>query len=398
MKFEKILFLCISLGIVSSKAVTSDGIEGKYVVWLKEPNSFVELQDYVDSHINRVFENELTSPVLRKFRLGYGARLTDKKLQEIELLPEVEFVEKNQLFHVNEIQKDPLNWGLKRISKRVWTDMDHYVYPSSSGENVYVYIVDTGVMIKHAEFEGRAIWGYSSIEYEQDEYDYHGHGTHVASTVAGVQHGVAKKSIIIAVKVLDKNGYGQTIDVIDGIEFVMKSHIQMSGKSEKPVRAVANMSLGGGKSRALERAVEAAIRSGVQFAVAAGNENQNACGSSPAATVYAVTVGASTKMDVRSFFSNWGECVDIFAPGSDITAAWNDGQYKTISGTSMASPHVCGVMALIHAENEDFLSPQELKELVIEVSTKDKLALVRTNSPNRLLYSPYSEASSIVFQ
>lgn len=206
------------------------------------------------------------------------------------------------------------------------------------------------------------------------DIDGNGHGTHVASTVGGAEYGVAKKVKLIAVKVLRSSGFGTTADVVKGIDWTAQQHRRNKRKS------VANMSLGGGRSSALDRAVEKAIEAGVHFAVAAGNSNDDACRYSPAAVKPAITVGASTVRDGRAYFSNIGPCVDIFAPGLDITGAWIGGRTakRTISGTSMASPHVCGVMALFLSEKE--YNVEQMKERLLEVATSDELSGLPTNT------------------
>jgi cerevisin len=375
---------------VSPKA--GEVIDKEYIVMLKKPSGYKpdSYMWYVDEHIEQIFTPGF-SCVKARFNLGYGAVLDDEMYDKIKDHPDVEFIEKNQWFSITDIQKNPKNWGLKRISGREEMFSDYY-YPHGAGEGVYIYIVDTGVMLDHPEFGGRAIWGFSSIADEQSHNDLNGHGTHVASTVAGSEFGVAKKSNIIAVKVLRGDGYGTTFDVIRGIEFVTNNHKFMS--RTKKVKAVANMSIGGGKSYALERALEIAITEGIQFTVAAGNSNTDACNSSPSASLLAITVGSTERDDRKSYFSNWGKCVDIFAPGSFITAAWNDGGSKTISGTSMASPHVCGVIALILGESDKYLDPGNLKLELVNVATTDILLGVGVGSPNRLLYTPFTSSNT----
>lgn len=187
-----------------------------------------------------------------------------------------------------------------------------YAYPAQGGEGVDAYVIDTGINIEHQDFEGRAVWGVTIPERERDT-DGLGHGTHVAGTIGGKTYGVAKKVTLIAVKVLNSRGSGTTSDVIAGIEWAAAAS-QKSGK-----KSLANMSLGGGQSTALNRAVEAAIAGGMQFAVAAGNSNANACYSSPSSVATAVCVGASNIYDKRAYFSNYGKCVSIFAPGMLLT-------------------------------------------------------------------------------
>jgi cerevisin len=223
------------------------------------------------------------------------------------------------------------------------------------------------------------------------DIDGNGHGTHVSSTIAGKAFGVAKKARVIAVKVLRSNGYGTMADAVKGVSWAASEHLrkvkEARTQNAKPVRAVSNMSLGGGKSQALDTAVERAIAKGLLFAVAAGNDGKDACNYSPAAVKSAVTVGATDKLDQRSYFSNVGKCVDVFAPGSDITAAWIGSNFytRTISGTSMASPHVCGVLALLAAEGD--YTPEQLKAKLLSLATPNVISDVGKESPNKLLFN-----------
>lgn len=273
-------------------------------------------------------------------------------------------------------------WGLSRVSQRERPALlDRYVYPESAGKGVDVYIIDTGINIEHEEFEGRARWGKTIPLFDMD-IDGNGHGTHCAGTIGGKTFGLAKKANLYAVKVLRTNGFGTNADVIKGVEWVIREGKRRARTGRK---AVANMSLGGGRSISLERVVNRAVASGIHFAVAAGNDNEDACNYSPAAAKGPVTVGASTRADDMAFFSNHGSCVDIFAPGLDILSTWIGAKNatNTISGTSMASPHVAGVMALYLAERD--LTPEELKAMLIEHSGKDLLSELPDDTENRLL-------------
>jgi len=250
----------------------------------------------------------------------------------------------------------------------------------------------TGIRITHDEFQGRASWGANFID--TLDQDCNGHGTHVAGTVAGVSYGVAKKSTVIAVKVLDCQGSGSWTAVIKGVEYTANS------ANRKNAKAIANMSLGGGFNKALNDAVAAAVQSGVTFAVAAGNSNDNACLYSPASEATAISVGASdisneisSQKDVRAYYSNFGSCVDIFAPGTLIKSAWytSNTATNTISGTSMATPHIAGVAALYLAENPS-ATPQEIELFLVSQSTQGVIDMqCRTTecnkSPNKMLYS-----------
>jgi subtilisin family serine protease len=272
---------------------------------------------------------------------------------------------------------------LVRVSEHALKIDGHYAYESTSGAGVDAYIVDTGIYTEHSDFEGRAEWGTDTVDTPSPKTDGNGHGTHVAGTVISKTYGLAKKAHAIAVKVLGASGSGTTAGVIAGVDWVANHHAtKKNGKN-----SVANMSLGGGYSAALNNAVDGAVEAGVAFAVAAGNENQDACNVSPASAKKPVTVGSSTNVDGRSYFSNWGKCVHVFAPGSDITSTWIGGKTatNTISGTSMASPHVCGVLARYRAAHPS-ATAQQAQEFVIKSATADKIKDVK-GSPNKLLYA-----------
>lgn len=252
------------------------------------------------------------------------------------------------------------NQGLARISHRpklTFGTFTKYEFEANGGEGVDVYVIDTGINIKHNEFGGRASWGKTIPQNDVDE-DNNGHGTHCAGTIASRKYGVAKAANVIAVKVLGSNGSGSMSDVIAGVVFAARSAAEkaMAAAAERKATgktkhkgSVANMSLGGGKSQALDDAVNGAVDSGLHFAVAAGNDNRDACSFSPAAAEKAVTVGASTLGDERAYFSNFGPCVDVFAPGLNILSTWigSEDAQNTISGTSMASPHTAGLLAYL---------------------------------------------------
>lgn len=226
-----------------------------------------------------------------------------------------------------------------------------YLYNGDGGEGVDVYVIDTGINIEHEEFEGRARWGRTVPMNDEDE-DGNGHGSHCAGTIASRKYGVAKKAEVVAVKVLGSNGSGTMSDVVSGVvwaarEAAEKAAVAAATGNTKHKGSVANMSLGGGKSPSLDDAVNRAVDSGLHFAVAAGNDNRDACNYSPAAAENAVTVGASTLSDERAYFSNYGPCVDVFAPGLNILSTYRGGKKATatLSGTSMASPHTAGLLA-----------------------------------------------------
>ncbi|KAF0651517.1 serine protease [Streptomyces fradiae ATCC 10745 = DSM 40063] len=308
---------------------------------------------------------------------GYAVSLSEAQAKKLAADPAVESVVQDRVFTIQGTQPNP-TWGLDRIDQRSLPLDRSYTYPDPGGEGVTAYVIDTGVRITHSDFGGRASYGYDAVDNDNTAQDGHGHGTHVAGTVAGGAYGVAKKAKIVAVRVLDNNGSGTTAGVVAGIDWVTRNAV-------KP--AVANMSLGGGADSTLDAAVRNSIASGVTYAVAAGNENTNASTKSPARVTEAITVGSTTNTDARSSFSNYGSVVDIFAPGSSITSAWNnsDTATSTISGTSMASPHVAGAAALYLANNPS-ATPDQVATALTSSATTGVVTNPGTGSPNRLLY------------
>ncbi len=310
---------------------------------------------------------------------GFSVRMSEQQALRLANDPRVEFVEEDGVVSLGTTQTGA-TWGLDRIDQRDLPLNGTYTY-TPTGTGVKVYIIDTGIRATHTQFAGRVISGFTAINDGLGSNDGNGHGTHVAGTVGGSTYGVAKNVTLVAVRVLDSQGNGTDSGVIAGIDFVTSSHL-----SGQP--AVANMSLGGGISSALDTAVNNSINDGVTYAVAAGNETQNACNVSPARVANAITVGSTTTSDARSSFSNFGTCLDIFAPGSSITSAWrtSDTAINTISGTSMATPHVAGVAALF-LETNPTASPATVAAAIINSSTPNKVTNAGTGSPNRLLFS-----------
>jgi subtilisin family serine protease len=309
---------------------------------------------------------------------GYAIEASEAEAKRLAADPAVASVVQDRTFHIAGTQPSPPSWGLDRIDQRNLPLNSSYTYPDSAGQGVTAYIIDTGVRITHSDFGGRASYGYDAIDNDNTAQDGHGHGTHVAGTVAGTSYGVAKKAKIVGVRVLNNSGSGTTAQVVAGIDWVARNAV-------KP--AVANMSLGGGADSALDTAVRNAIASGVTFAVAAGNEGTNASGSSPARVTEAITVGATTSSDARASYSNYGSVLDLFAPGSSITSSWNtsDTATNTISGTSMATPHVAGAAALYLAGNPT-ATPAQVSSALTTAATSGVVSNPGTGSPNRLLY------------
>ncbi|KAG8862602.1 serine protease [Tulasnella sp. 330] len=290
---------------------------------------------------------------------GYAGKFSNATVAQIRTMAEVDYVEHDQMVYATDVEHGA-PWGLARISHRKklgFGTFREYIYSSEGGKGVDAYVIDTGVNINHLEFQGRAKWG-KTIPLNDVDEDANGHGTHCAGTIASRKYGVAKAANIIAVKVLGSNGSGTMSDVLAGVQWAANSAKAALAASQAELAAtgktahkgsVANMSLGGGKSKALDATVNGAVDAGLHFAVAAGNENKDACNTSPAGAEKAITVGASTLADSRAYFSNTGPCVDVFAPGLNILSTWNSGNTSTntISGTSMASPHVAGLLAYL---------------------------------------------------
>jgi serine protease len=319
--------------------------------------------------------------VFRAALRGAVLHLNENKAEALAQEPGVLLVEEDGLVWATATQSNA-TWGLDRIDQRDLPLSSTYTYDTTAS-NVNAYVIDTGIRTTHSQFGGRAVSGFDAID-GGAATDCNGHGTHVAGTVGGSTYGVAKGVRLVAVRVLDCQGNGTDAGVIAGIDWVTQNHV-------KP--AVANMSLGGGASTALDNALRSSVAAGVTYVVAAGNESQNACNVSPARVAEAITVGSTTSSDGRSSFSNFGTCLDLFAPGSSITSAWStsDTATNTISGTSMASPHVAGVAALYLAANPT-ASPSAVASALIASSTPNKVTSAGSGSPNRLLYSLFGSA------
>lgn len=390
-----------------------------------------------------------------------GYSLHDVDEHTINLLranPEIDHIERDSIVHTQEVyhgldEDDSITqknapWGLARISHHdplSLSTFNKYVYDPHGGEGVNVYIVDTGINTAHVEFEGRAHWGKTIPTGDVDE-DGNGHGSHCAGTIGSRKYGVAKKANLYAVKVLGSSGSGTMSDVVGGVLWAAEDAKRKASDAAEELRntgrtahkgSVANMSLGGGKSPSLDRAVNKAVESGLAFAVAAGNDDRDACDYSPASAEKAVTVGASTLWDERAYFSNVGKCVDIFAPGLNILSTWNNGPHSinTISGTSMASPHTAGALAYLlslhaHESQKSFseqfyntalntvfdtiggflpgwldlvkpsaplpppepISPAFLKKSLLELAGRGYLTDVEQGSPNLLLFNNATRA------
>jgi serine protease len=366
-------------------------IDNQYIVVFKQAPVGISLQgqDLLTSTENVVnnainFSNaNLLETYSSSAIQGMLVNASEEQIAEILKNPNVDFVEQDQMMSITPLAsadavQNGAVWGLDRIDQRGLPLDNSYEY-NFTGSNVTTYVIDTGVNINHNEFGGRASHGWDFVDNDNDATDCNGHGTHVAGTVAGNSYGVAKNTKVVGVRVLSCTGSGSNSGVISGINWVANN---ASGPS------VANMSLGGGASTATDNAVNNAVAAGVTFVVAAGNDNGDACTKSPARAANAITVGSTANNDARSSFSNYGNCLDIYAPGSNIKSAWYNSTTatKTISGTSMAAPHVAGVAALILQENPGF-SPAQVTNELSNRSTKNAVTDAKNGSPNELLYS-----------
>jgi aqualysin 1 len=310
---------------------------------------------------------------------GFSAQMDERQAEALRQDPRVDFIEQDAVVRLSASQPGA-TWGLDRIDQSDLPLDTTYNY-ALTGAGVNAYIIDTGIRLTHAEFQGRALTGFDAVTPGGTANDCNGHGTHVAGTVGGATYGVAKGVKLHAVRVLDCGGSGTYEGVVAGVDWVTANHV-------KP--AVANMSLGGGVSDALDQAIRNSITAGVVYAVAAGNDNGDACTKSPARTAEAITVGASTKTDARASFSNYGTCVDIFAPGAAITSSYNTSDTATsvLDGTSMASPHVAGTAAL-YLQGNPTASPATVAAALTGFATEGRVTSPGTGSPNKLLFSGF---------
>ena len=371
-------------GLFSQSPIASNKTEvpnDAYIVVYKDQTTDNEIEDEV-GEIDKS-EGVKADHVYKNAIKGFAARLSPSAYNKLKNNAKVAFIEKDQVMSAN-VTVIPPSWGIDRIDQASLPLSKSFTY-TSNGAGVDAYIIDTGILISHTDFGGRAEGGYSSIGAITNWVDANGHGTHVAGTVGGTNYGVAKNVNLIAVRVLDANGSGSTSGVIDGINWAISHHKTKSGT------AVANMSLGGGASSALDLAVSNAVAANIVMCVAAGNSSANAANYSPARVAAAITVGATgagTNYDAYAAYSNYGSIVDILAPGSSITSDWilSNSSTAILSGTSMATPHVTGVVAQYLSKNPG-AKPSAVEAFIKNTSTKNKITGVRSGTVNALLFS-----------
>jgi len=357
---------------------STNKIENSYIVVLDETvigeRGIFSIAPYIASELASNHKGKLKH-VYQHAINGFAVEMSEADAEALSQDFRVKYVEEDSVVTADVTQNNP-PWGLDRIDQRNRPLSGTYTY-NWTGSGVRAYVIDTGIRTTHNEFGGRASNVFDA--FGGSGADCNGHGTHVAGTIGGATYGVAKSSMPRGVRVLDCNGSGSNSGVIAGVDWVRLNHI---------APAVANMSLGGGISSALDTAVNNLHNANVTIAVAAGNSNANACNSSPARAANAITVGSTTTTDARSSFSNFGTCLDLFAPGSGILSAWfsSNTATATLSGTSMASPHVAGVAALYKQANPS-ASSTTIRNAIVNNATTNVVTNPGTGSPNRLLYS-----------
>jgi subtilisin family serine protease len=346
--------------------VLDDSVVGEKGMFSIAPYIAAELATNHNGKLKHVYQNAIN---------GFAVEMTPEEAEALSQDFRVAYVEEDSVVTADVTQSNP-PWGLDRIDQRNRPLSATYTY-NFTGAGVRAYVIDTGIRTTHTQFGGRASNVFDA--FGGSGADCNGHGTHVAGTIGGSTYGVAKSSMPRGVRVLDCNGSGSNSGVIAGVDWVRLNGIQP---------AVANMSLGGGISSALDTAVNNLHNANITIAVAAGNSNANACNSSPARAANAITVGSTTTTDARSSFSNFGTCLDLFAPGSGILSSWfsSDTATATLSGTSMASPHVAGVAALYKQANPS-ASSTTIRNAIVNNATTNVVTNPGTGSPNRLLYS-----------
>jgi subtilisin family serine protease len=351
-------------------------VPDKYLIKLREGAS----DDALEAAISKLGKAKADHVYRGKKFRGFAGKLEAALLDEIRLLPEVEYVEEDAIFSINAyVSQSGAPWGISRLSHKT-AGSTTYVYDSSAGEGTCSYVIDTGIYTAHSDFGGRATFAANFVD--SSNTDGNGHGTHVAGTIGSNTYGVAKKTKLYAVKVLGSDGSGSTSGVVAGINFVATD----APKRSCPKGVVANMSLGGGYSASINQAAAALVDAGVFLAVAAGNDNANSANYSPASEASVCTVGATDSSDRKASYSNYGSVVDIQAPGTNILSTWIGGRTNTISGTSMASPHIAGLAAYLLAL-QGSKTPAELCNYIKTSAISGAISGLPSGTTNRLAFN-----------
>ncbi|KAF9435051.1 hypothetical protein BGZ76_006976 [Entomortierella beljakovae] len=376
--------LATIIAIVQAAPLINNGgkpIADSYIVILKDGHSANSFQPKF-SAISIQNSRGRKASIYRKFNSipGFAATLNKAALKQMLASPEVDYIEQDSIVTITGSQVSPPSWGLTRVSQRNLNLTQPYLYNDAAGLGVTAYVIDTGIYTAHTEFGGRATFGVNFIAGSPNT-DENGHGTHVSGTIGGAKYGVAKKIRLVGVKVLGANGAGSTSGVVAGMDWVAARAV--------PGKSVVNMSLGGGKSTAINDAAQRLFMKNIPLIVSAGNNpTVNSCNASPAGAPNTFTVAASDKTDTVASFSSYGSCVEIFGPGVEITSAWigNINAVAVLSGTSMATPHVVGVAALYMSFNS-LPTAQSVYNKLISTATRDKIKGNLNGSPNRLVFN-----------
>ncbi|KAI7821230.1 putative subtilase-family protease [Gamsiella multidivaricata] len=383
MKYTIILAAVIAL-VQAAPLINNGGkaIADSYIVVLKDGHNADSFQAKFDDIAKRQNGRGRKPTIHRKYQKfpGFAATINQAALKELLAADEVDFIEQDAIISLQGSQTSPPSWGLTRVSERNLGLTQPYLYNDAAGQGVTAYVVDTGVYAAHSDFGGRATFGANFISGSANT-DENGHGTHVSGTIGGTKYGVAKKVSIVGVKVLDAQGSGATSGVVAGMDWVAARAV--------PGKSVVNMSLGGSKSSAIDAAAARLYAANIPLIVAAGNSaTTDACDGSPSGAANAYTVAASDKYDAVASFTSYGSCVEIFGPGVAITSAWigSTSATNTISGTSMATPHVVGVAALYLSFNS-LPTASSLFNKLTSTATTGKITGNLKGSPNRLVFN-----------
>jgi len=394
-----ILFVfCVALASGLKLTEVAEPVVDQYIIQFHQnvaENLRNEHMDDITAIANASILHRWDFPGFQGFAAEMGKEALEIALSRDDIIL---LVEQDGIMRTTEIDacvtQSGATWGITRTGQENPTTGGNYVHDPEEGSGYKAYIIDTGIYRAHSNFGGRAIYGNSFVNGETGDYDGNGHGTHVAGTVGSTTWGVSKSCTLVAVKVLGAGGSGTTSGVISGVNWVAndaiadaEEYFQKYGK-KRSSKAAANMSLGGGKSDSLNNAVNAAVGNDIVFAVASGNNNNNACNYSPASAEQAISVNSMTSSDAKSSFSNYGTCSDVWGPGSSITSTWigSTSATNTISGTSMASPHVCGVAIKLMTKFPAY-DADKIKDELLSIALTNKLSGVPSNTPNRLVYA-----------